>query len=229
MAKDSLAQQMSRFQTLADAEAAEAGPYVAISRQTGCGGFSLGLLLLDILADEAPEGCHWQIYHKEILQSLATETDLAIEVIQRQRREKPRLMGDFFRTLAGKKDRVPSGMEIRNRMTSIIRGLAIDGYSILVGQSSALATVGLPNGLRVRLEAPEPWRVKQIAFREGLSEIQAKLRLREESEKREYLRKIYERKYPRKPAFHLTFDCSVFSLAQIASIIHKAIKFRCTS
>jgi len=82
------------------------------------------------------------------------------------------------------------------------------------------------NGLSVRLEAPEEWRLKQIAFREALTETQAKLRLAEEAEKREYLQKIYERRSSRKPIYHLTFNCSVFSLAQIATIVYRAMKLK---
>lgn len=226
MAKESLAEQMSQLRAPTEEEIANAGPFVAISRQFGCGGFSLGLLLLDILADETDEDNAWQIYHKEILENLAAETGLGLDIIERQRRSKPGLLRDFFRTLSGKKDRVPSGMELRNRQTAIIRELAIGGQAVLVGQSSAVVTSDLPHGLSIRLEAPEMWRIKQIAFREGLTELQARQRLQEETEQREYIRKIYERKYPRRPAFHLTFDCSQFSLAQIATIIHRALKLR---
>jgi cytidylate kinase len=226
MAKDSLAEQMTQPGKATRQEAEPGGPFIAISREFGCGGFSLGLLLLDLLNEGAEEGKSWQIYHKEILENLASETNVALEIIERQRRAKPGLLSEFFRTLAGKKDRVPSGMEIRNRMTQIIRELATEGRAILVGQGSTGATADLPNGLSVRLEAPEAWRVKQIAFREGLSETQAKLRLQEESEQREYLRKIYERKYPRKPLFHLCFDCSAFSLAQIATLVFRAVKLK---
>ncbi len=226
MAKDSLARQMSKLHTPLDEEIEGAGPFIAISREYGCGGFSLGLLLLDLLNEEIKQGQSWQIYHKEILHSLATETDVAPEIIERQRRQQPGLLSNFFQTLGGKKDRVPSGMEIRNRMTAIIRELAIEGHAILVGQGSGSATADLPNGMSVRLEAPEHWKVKQIAFREGLSETQSKVQLNEETERRTYLRKIYEKKYPHKPPFNLTFDCSVFSLAQIATITHHAMKLK---
>ena len=226
MAKDSLARQMSKLHTPLDEEVEGAGPFIAISREYGCGGFSLGLLLLDLLNEEIKQGQSWQIYHKEILHSLATETDVAPEIIERQRRQQPGLLSNFFQTLGGKKDRVPSGMEIRNRMTAIIRELAIEGHAILVGQGSGSATADLPNGMSVRLEAPEHWKVKQIAFREGLSETQSKVQLNEETERRTYLRKIYEKKYPHKPPFNLTFDCSVFSLAQIATITHHAMKLK---
>ncbi|MBN1943568.1 MAG: cytidylate kinase family protein [Phycisphaerae bacterium] len=225
MAEDSLARQMSEIHANGEEDLANAGPFVAISREFGCGGFSLGLLLLDLLNDEAKPTEGWQIYHKEILDSLAQETDLAPEILERRRRQKPGLLGNFFQSFSGKKG-VPSGLEIRNRMTAILRELAIEGRCILIGQGSVGATADMPNGLSVRLEAPEEWRLKQIAFREGLSETQAKIRIAEEMEKREYLQKIYERRFSRKPRCHLTFDCSVFSLAQIATMVYRAIKLK---
>lgn len=225
MAEDFLAKQMSELRSPGEEELAHAGPFVAISREFGCGGFSLGLLLLDLLNDEAQPGESWQIYHKEILDLLARETDLAPEILERRRLQKPGLLGSFFQSFSGKKG-IPSGLEIRNRMTAIIRGLAIEGRCILVGQGSVGATADLPNGLSVRLEAPEAWRLKQVAFREALTETEAKIRMAEEMEKREFLHKIYERRYARKPMCHLTFDCSVFSLAQIATLVHRAMKLR---
>jgi hypothetical protein len=225
MTEDSLARQMSEIHANGEEDLAKAGPFIAISRQFGCGGFSLGLLLLDLLNDDARPGESWQIYHKEILDSLAQETDLAPDILERRRRQKPGLLGNFFQSFSGKKG-VPSGLEIRNRMTAIIRELAIEGRCLLIGQGAVGATVDLPNGLSIRLEAPEDWRLKQIAFREALSETQAKIRIAEEMEKREYLQKIYERRFPRKPVCHLTFDCSIFSLAQIATMVHRAMKIK---
>jgi cytidylate kinase len=78
----------------------------------------------------------------------------------------------------------------------------------------------------VRLEAPEDWRVKQIAFREGLSETEARLRIQAEEREKDYLKKIYETRFPRKPAFNLVYDCSAFSLAQIAQHVVQAMKLK---
>ena len=101
-----------------EAEAQKSGPFITISRQYGCYGLSLGLLLLDILTEQSPEN-PWRIYHKEILSRLASESNTAEEMLERQRRSKPRLIVDFFRSIGG--ERVPSGREVRNRITTIIR------------------------------------------------------------------------------------------------------------
>jgi hypothetical protein len=224
MAKVSLAEHMHENPAEDGFDPKNVGPYITISREFGCWGFSLGLLLLDILNEEAPEGKAWKIYHKEILDKLAEDTNMARDLIESQRRRKPRAIVDFFRSLSGEK--VPSGYEIRNRITNIIRGIAIEGYAIVVGQGGAGATHDLGQGISIRLEAPEDWRVKQIAFREGLSETEAKLRVRAKQREREYIQKVYETRFPRKPAFNLVYDCSVFTLAQIAQHIVQAMRLK---
>ena len=226
MAKVSLSEDMQEHpaETDRDKEVRSAGPFAVISRQYGCYGFSLGLLLMEVLNDEADAAHTWKIYHKEILSRLASETQLAAELLERERRTKPRLFLDFFRAM--KKDRVPSGYEIRNRMTALIRRLAIDGYAIVIGQGGAGATHDLPNGIAVRLEAPVDWRVKEVAFREGLTETEARLRVRAQERERVYLERVYTMRFPRKPAFHIVYDCSVFSLAQIAQQVVYAMKMK---
>ena len=116
--------------------------------------------------------------------------------------------------------------EIRNRITSVVRSLAMDGHAILIGQGSAGATHDLPNGISVRLEAPLDWRVKEVAFREGVTETEARLRVRAKERERAYLERVYAMRYPRKPAFHLVYDCSVFTLAQIAQHVVYAMRLR---
>ena len=75
-------------------------------------------------------------------------------------------------------------------------------------------------------EAPEDWRSRQIAQREGIGEKKARERIRVIEHEREYLRKIYEAKFGQKPAFNITYDCSRFSLVQIAQQVVLAMKLK---
>jgi hypothetical protein len=224
MSKAPLSKNMQEDLTASEDDLSNAGPFITISRQFGCHGFSVGLLLLDLLNEGADPDESWKIYHREILTRLATETDMAEEILERQRRARPRLITGLFKPFS--KGRIPSGMQIRNQITTLIRGLAIEGRAILIGQGGSGATMDLPNGVSIRLEAPEDWRVKQVAFRDGLSETQARMRIRAKEREREYLRKLYQAKYRRKPPFHLVYDCSEFSLAQIAQQIVYALKLK---
>ena len=163
------------------------GPFVTISRQSGCSGFALGLLLAEILNDHAPPGRAWKVYGKEILAQLATETNLAEEMVAKLHARDPGLVVDFLRSLMGRQ--IPSGYVVRNRITSIIRGLAVHGQAILVGQGSVGATWGIDNGLNVRLVAPEDWRVLRVAQGYGLPPAEARAMLRQRDQDRDYLRK----------------------------------------
>jgi hypothetical protein len=221
MAKVSLAKHMLE-QFRLERSSRKVGPFVTLSRQYGCYGFSLGLLLQEILNEELPASASWKVYGKYILEGLARETHMAEEALQQERLARPHLILDFFRGFS--ESRIPSGYEIRRRITVILRKLAIGGRAILVGQGSTPATTDLPNGLSVRLEAPEEWRVQQISIREGIGAERAMKRIRDKEKEREYLREFFAKKFPRTPPFHLTFDCSVFTLAQIARQVALALQ-----
>ncbi|MCD6364289.1 MAG: cytidylate kinase family protein [Planctomycetes bacterium] len=224
MTKVSLAGHMKEERPGNGEDVTQAGPFVTISRQFGCYGFSLGLLMMEVLNDDPDSQTQWKIYHREVLERLATETDVATETLDRQRRTKPRLLLDLFRSLSRK--RVPSGFEVRRRIRRIIRELAIEGGALIVGQGSTAATSDLPNGLSVRLEAPLEWRVREVAFREGLSETKAKLRIKAKDREREYLRRLYQARSKSRPPFSLTYDCSTFTLAKIAQHVVYAMKLK---
>lgn len=205
-------------------EAEQAGPFITISRQYGTSGYFLGQLLVDLLSTSATKNQPWRVYSHEILDHVAEETDVAAEVLDRLRRERPRLMVDFFRNISGKK--VPGGLEVRNRIANVVRGLAYEGNVIIIGVGGAGATADLPNGLRLRLEAPLEWRVGKIVENEGISPVKARLLLKKREKEREQLREIYNLKFKRQPPFDLVYDCSTFSLAQIAQHVVAAMKLK---
>ncbi len=222
MAKTSLSAEMKERPWGVGKKATDVGPFVAISRQYGCHAYSLGLLLAANLGEQTRQT--WSVYHKDILTRLATETNLAQEFIEREMSSKHSVIVDFFRTFST--EHIPSGYEIRNRITTIIRGLAIQGQAIIIGQGGVGATQDLPNGLSLRLEAPDDWRVRQVSAEEGLDEMQARQRIHEVEAQRDYLRHIYELKFPRKPAFQITYDCSAFSISELARHIAAMMKIK---
>ncbi|NQU75630.1 MAG: cytidylate kinase family protein [Planctomycetes bacterium] len=197
---------------------------MTISRQYGCHGYFLGLLLVDLFNNEPAEKETWRVYQREIVERLSRETDLAPEMLERLRHERPRMLVDFFRNIST--NRSLGAYEVRNRIADIIRGLAYEGHCIVIGMGGAGATAGISNGLRVRLEAPKDWRVEQVVETEGLSPIEARLLLQKLDNERDTLRQIYSLRFPREPAFDLVYDCSTFSLAQITKHVIQALKLK---
>ncbi|NLF31877.1 MAG: cytidylate kinase-like family protein [Planctomycetes bacterium] len=209
-----------------DDEKQTAGPFLTISRQYGCHGYFLGLLLVDMINNEPGQAARWKVYQREILERLSEETDLAAEEINRLRREKPRVLVNFFRNLSPRRQQQPSAYEIRNRITAMVRNLCLEGHCILIGMGGAGASADLDNGLRIRLEGPKEWRVKRIVEAEGITPVQARLLIQQRDEERDHLQKIYDMKFRREPAFDIVYDCSSFSLAQLTQHIIQAMKMK---
>ena len=194
----------------------EPGPYVTISRQYGCDGYELGDLLHKKLDEREGQGV-WRVFKKDILKQLAEDTGLAQEVIERERLTKPSLLRDFFRGMRG--GGIPDGYEIRNKITIMVRTAAFEGHAIIIGQGGAAATADLENGLSVRIEGPREWRITRVSYREKLKRQAAIARIEEIEKQRKHLRKIYEEKNPREPAFNLLIDNSMFSIEEIADLV----------
>jgi hypothetical protein len=203
----------------------EPGPFLTISRQYGCHGYFLGLLLVDVLNSNEPgERNPWKVLNRDIINQVSEETDMASEVVARLRMERPRMLVEFFRNFSSK--RSPGAYEVRNRIGNIMRALAYEGHYILVGMGGAGATSEIPNGLRIRLEASKEWRVARVVESEGLSPVEARLALQKQDKVREYLRQVYAVRYPREPVFDITYDCGSLTLAQITQHIVQAMKLK---
>lgn len=197
------------------------GPYLTISRQFGCQGYELGQYLLEKL-NERDEQSRWKMYYKELLRQLAEDTGLTQEIIERERLSKPSLLKDFLRGL--RKTTIPDGYEIRKKITLMVRTVAFEGYSIIIGQGGAAATADIDNGLSIRVEAPREWRIARISIREKIEKTAAAAKIDEIEQQRKYIRKLYEEKNPREPAFALMFDNSIFKKEQMADLILLAME-----
>jgi hypothetical protein len=194
----------------------EPGPFVTISRQYGCDGYELGDLLLKKL-NERDDGKKWRLFKKEILKQLADDTGLTEEVIEKERLSKPSLLKDFLRGV--RRSSIPDGYEIRNKITLMVRTVAFEGHAIIIGQGGTAATADLGNGLSVRLEASREWRIARVSLRENLKRQAAISRIEEVERQRKHLRKIYEEKNPREPAFNLMIDNSMFNIEQAVEMM----------
>jgi len=199
------------------------GPYITISRQWGCDGVELGLLLVEKL-NERDEDQPWKFYHKEILKQIAADTGFSEEILARERSAKPGLIKDFLRGL--KREGIPDGFEIRNQITQLVRAMAFDGHAVILGQGATAATGDLANGLSVRVVAPKDWRIARICVRENLDKQEAAAQMEELETERQRLRAFYERQNPRDPAFHLVLDNSVFTNEQIIELVLLAMEKR---
>jgi hypothetical protein len=197
------------------------GPYLTISRQYGCDGYELGLVLVELLNERDPQQ-RWRLWYKELLSQLAEDTGVDVERLGRERLAKPGLIKDFLRGL--KKSDVPDRVEILNHLRLMIRTLAFNGYCIIIGRGGAAASSDVANGLSLRIEAPKEWRIARLCQRESISRQAAADKLERIEKERAHLRAYYTQQNPREPAFNLVFDNSVFPKASLAALVIKAME-----
>jgi hypothetical protein len=200
------------------------GPFVTISRQYGCGAFYLGQLLVESLNKQAKRERLWKIYNKYILKQIADETNITVDMLDNELETKSNFLLGFLRSLSD--SQIPSQSHIRHLTTLLIRKIALYGNAVIIGQAGVVATVELPRGLAVRLEAPEEWRIEQVAARGDLNRAAARELVRRKDHEREYVQKIYQEMQPNRSAFHVVYDCSVFDREQIAQQIIYALKLK---
>ena len=148
---------------------------------------------------------------------MAEDTGLTEEVVEKERLSKPSLLKDFFRGMRHRG--IPDGYEIRNKITIMVRTAAFEGHAVIIGQGGTAATADLDGGLSVRIEASKEWRIARVSVREKLTRAGAVARIEEVERHRKHLRKIYEQKNPREPAFNLMLDNSMFNIDQLADQI----------
>jgi cytidylate kinase len=206
-----------------DGDKPQTGPFLTISREFGCSGYELADIIASRLNEELGED-KWKVYRKEILRKLAKESGHSVEAIEKARVEKTGFLYEILKNV--RINAAPDSYQIRSQIAIMVRQIAAEGHSIIVGQGGAAATCDIDNGLSIRIEAPESWRQQRVCKREGINKEQAAQRLKEIEQARQYLRQTYAKVNPRVPAFNLTIDNSMFTPEQVADIIILAMKQR---
>jgi len=106
----------------------------------------------------------------------------------------------------------------------IHRALAAGGGGVILGRAAAVV-LGKDRGYHVRLDGPPERRIAQGAAIEGISEDEARLRLRAADKARiAYVRRLY-RTDPADPAlYHLVIDSTAIPLDTVIELILAAVR-----
>ncbi len=197
------------------------GPFVTVSRQFGCCGYELADLLTKKINESNPSN-PWSVYSKQILVKLAEQSGFSLEAIEKARTEKTGFLQEILKNV--RINATPDTFQVRSQIAIMVRDICTRGSVIVVGQGGAAATSDMENGLSVRIEAPEEWRVLRICRRDNVNKEQAIEQINEVERTRQYLRQTYAQINPRVPAFNLTIDNSVFTSEQIAEQVLLAMR-----
>src|SRR5262249_29565741 len=107
-----------------------------------------------------------------------------------------------------------------------IHRLLADGGGVILGRAAAVV-LGKDRGFHVRLDGPAGRRVVQGAAIEGISEEQARARLRAADRARTaYVRRLYRCDPADAPLYHLVIDSTAMPLGAVHGLIVTAARAR---
>lgn len=165
-------------------------PFVTLSRQSGAGGHTLALAIMDELKKEFDGGWSqdWQVMDQEICRRVAEDPAVRVPVDSLLAAEYHSELEDILKELfLG----YCSQDAVIRRMLHLIRDSATFGKVILVGRGASCLTRDLPMGVHIRLVASFESRLRRMKQDFNINEKQAREMIHEQDKAREKLVKIY--------------------------------------
>lgn len=205
-------------------------PIVTISRQFGAGGSSVAALVAAELGAE--------IVDKKLIDEVAGRLTLEPSQVEAEA-ERPRTLLErlvrSFSTLepgmgAGWSPPYPDPLfdprkEIIHLTEQVIREVAAQGNTVIVGRGAGFVLLDRPDVFRVFLRAPETARVKVLMARFGWSEAQARRKMHEtDSNRAAYIRQLYGRDWCDPDEYDLVVNTARISYQATAELIIRGLK-----
>ncbi|MFC1553846.1 AAA family ATPase [candidate division KSB1 bacterium] len=201
-------------------------PFVTISREFGCSGFSLGELLADILNTTAGDKDEfWAVYDKKVLDVVKEKYGIHQEVLHALAERTINEISDFLISI------IPESLTqyiICKKLFTTIRALAHKGNSILIGRGAAVATRGLRGGLHIRIFASPEWKIDRIMKMQKItSKIEARNIMENASKEREvFVRKYLKREVSDVTNYHLMLNNEYLNKDEMIKIILKTMQLK---
>lgn len=203
------------------------GPVITISREYGCPAKLIASKLSEVLSevkDDSGNKYPWKWYSKEILEESARRLQMdPSEIKYVFDYEKKGALEDFFKSFSHYYN---SDKKIRATIAHVIRDIATQGHSIIVGRGGIAITRDMANSLHINLVAPLEWRAVRISERYNLSLEKARETAEDIDKKRREFRDYFQGKNTDYTFPDATFNCMTLSVNEIVASIVKMVEIR---
>ena len=182
-------------------------PFVTISRQAGTEGHAFGRYVVSQMNEqtESPLFQGWDLFDQKLCALIAVnkslESDYDSMVEEKYRKEGLQQMA--YEMLIGK----PQQYTLQKKIDDVIRLLARLGKVIIVGRAGVLLTRDMPGGIHIRLQAEDPYRIKNIMAEYNFSEKDAIRKMRSlDTERAKFLREYHHWDIREKSVYDLIWN-----------------------
>lgn len=199
-------------------------PFLTISRQYGCMALETGLRFAERLnALEASETI-WTLYEKEIVSRIACDMKmsnrLAGLLTSGTRSKIARYMDVHL-------EKWPVEDDVFQNMVRVIRSICEKGHAVVVGRGACKIAEDLAKGFHIRIVAPLPWRVQQVASFYELSEEDAARRIRLfDAERAAFFRKYFDEDIENPNLYDMVLNQGRISMDLIVDLVVRAMQGR---
>ncbi len=157
-------------------------PFLTISREYGCLGYSVGEALADIFNKEQRHDPMWAVYERGIIDHLMKDMNISYELAETLTDKARNAMDYFFKTSFRK---YPPEAMVYRKLVETIRILAANGHAIIIGRVGNVITRDLPRGYHVRLFASAEKKLENLCNQFNIKKSEAREILEKKGEVRE--------------------------------------------
>ena len=165
-------------------------PFVTVSRQSGAGGHLLSYVILTefLKHRDKPLFEGWHVFDRELCELVARDPllqkDMEVLLGEKYRSQ----FNDFVESLySGRSEQ----HTLHTTTFRVVRMLALIGKVIIVGRGGSLISADLPQGIHIRLVAPEAHRVVWMMKRFKMHKEDARQAVRTQDADRKKLIKLF--------------------------------------
>ena len=214
----------ARYQeeTLPEKARAKPGPAVTISRETGAGAVTIGRKLAAYLEKhDGDRESVWGLFDENLVDKVLEDHQLPAKLGKYM----PEGSGNDFEAYLGELLGLhPSISTLVEKTNETIKKLAKTGNAILVGRGANLITFPLSNAFHIRLTCQLEKRIARVQTFYELAYKQAiNLTHKKDHERRDYVRKHFDKDIDDPLAYHLTVNTGLLSDDEAVRIIGDAV------
>ena len=192
-------------------------PFVTLSRQAGIGGHALADEIVASFDERADgDAFHgWRVYDKTLCQMVADDPRYAASLDSLLEEEYRSKTDDFFHQMV--RSTVDQKL-VMDRVFLAVRTVAGMGNAMIVGRAGSHVTRDMPGGVSIRVIAPEDVRIRYVMDADGLTERDARNRVRKRDADRARLLKAHFGAEIDDPSgYDAVFNMANVSAAEIAA------------
>lgn len=202
-------------------------PFVTVSRAAGTGGRDLGEAIVaefDARSDRSLfDG--WRVYDRQVCQLVAEDPRFGSSLDQLLEEEYRSRTNDFFHQML--RSTVDQNV-VMDRVFLVVRTIAGMGRAIIIGRAGAQVTRGMSDGVSVRIDAPEEWRIARAAHHLGLPERDARAGCRKrDADRARLLRAHFGADVADPFEYDVVFNAARLDHATMAAAVGDLVAARC--